>query len=350
MSAERKARWRREMDWLLSVTDHIVEFVPSRQTSEDGATIEIMITQQRGDLQMNIPALRKLDAMLIGSLDDFEDQTMFSYVSRDADESEKGNARRDGDKWWLPTVRVPLGGLSESSRRWIQLRKDSATQVHKAAMAINAQVLMEMEVPEAYVESLPKNGRESLGDTIYKSITDDVFDPQEFLGRMDLSTEHKILDLKNRIEASVVIWKRKMQDKESKPSWASAVSLEKRELFEERAEIILILIKQRFPGIPQSALDISKIQYNKDVGLSIQESYSRILESLAFMLISRIDDVLYADSIARGPTTKCLKGRQSPPNVEAKTGHAKVPPEVKAGKKFSYTEHVGVARSPTARH
>ncbi|XP_042420489.1 rho guanine nucleotide exchange factor 8-like isoform X2 [Zingiber officinale] len=263
MSAERKARWRREMDWLLSVTDHIVEFVPARQTSEDGATIEIMITQQRGDLQMNIPVLRKLDAMLIGSLDDFEDQTMFSYVSRDADESEKGNARRDDDKWWLPTVRVPLGGLSESSRRWIQLRKDSATQVHKAAMAINAQVLMEMEVPEAYVESLPKNGRESLGDTIYQSIIDDVFDPEEFLGRMDLSTEHKILDLKNRIEASVVIWKRKMQDKESKPSWASAVSLEKRELFEERAEIILILIKQRFPGIPQSALDISKIQYNK---------------------------------------------------------------------------------------
>ncbi|XP_074571049.1 rho guanine nucleotide exchange factor 8-like [Curcuma longa] len=342
MSAERKARWRREIDWLLSVTDHIVEFVPSRQTSKDGATIEIMMTQQRRDLQMNIPALRKLDAMLIDSLDDFEGQNMFSYVSRDADESEKGSAQRDGDKWWLPTVKVPPGGLSESSRRWIKIRKDSATQVHKAAMAINAQVLMEMEVPEAYVESLPRNGRESLGDAIYKSITDDVFVPEEFLETMDLSTEHKILDLKNRIEASVVIWKRKMHDKEGKPSWASAVSLEKRERFEERAEIILILIKQRFPGIPQSVLDISKIQYNKDVGLSIQESYSRILESLAFMLISRIDDVLYADSL--------VKGGRSTTDRNCETGCVKMPPEVKAGKKFSYTERVGVARSPTARH
>lgn len=31
MSTERKARWRKEMAWLLSVTDHIVELVPSHQ-------------------------------------------------------------------------------------------------------------------------------------------------------------------------------------------------------------------------------------------------------------------------------------------------------------------------------
>lgn len=81
---------------------------------------------------------------------------MFWYVSRDADESEKGNARRKDDKWWLPIVRVPPNGLSEDSSRWLEFQKDSATQVLKAAMAINAQVLMEMEVPEAYIESLPK--------------------------------------------------------------------------------------------------------------------------------------------------------------------------------------------------
>lgn len=80
---------------------------------------------------------------------------------------------------------------------------------------------------------------------------------------MDLSSEHAVLDLKNRIEASIVIWKRKMHHKDSKSSWGSAVSLEKRELFEERAETILLLLKQRFPGISQSTLDISKIQYNR---------------------------------------------------------------------------------------
>lgn len=79
---------------------------------------------------------------------------------------------------------------------------------------------------------------------------------------MDLSSDHKILDLKNKMEASMVIWKRKMNQKDGKSGWGSAVSLEKRELFEERAETILLLLKQRFPGIPQSSLDISKIQYN----------------------------------------------------------------------------------------
>jgi hypothetical protein len=108
-----------------------------------------------------------------------------------------------------------------------------------------------------------QNGRASLGDSIYRSITVEFFDPDQFLSTMDLSSEHKILDLKNRIEASIVIWKRKMNQKDGKSAWGSAVSLEKRELFEERAETILLILKQRFPGIPQSSLDISKIQYNR---------------------------------------------------------------------------------------
>ncbi|KAL3610663.1 hypothetical protein D5086_001683 [Populus alba] len=55
----------REIDWLLSVTDHIVELVPSQQKSKDGSNMEIMVTRQRNDIHMNIPALRKLDAMLL---------------------------------------------------------------------------------------------------------------------------------------------------------------------------------------------------------------------------------------------------------------------------------------------
>lgn len=44
MSADRKARWKKEIDWLLSVTDHIVEFVPLQQTSEDGTSMEVTLT------------------------------------------------------------------------------------------------------------------------------------------------------------------------------------------------------------------------------------------------------------------------------------------------------------------
>ncbi|KAM0944417.1 putative PRONE domain, Rop guanine nucleotide exchange factor [Dioscorea sansibarensis] len=300
MSVERKTRWRKEIEWLLSVTDHIVELIPSQQTTKDGTNMEIMVTQQRRDLHMNIPALRKLDTMLIGYLDNFKGQNEFWYASRDdnGDAQNRKNQRRD-DKWWLPTVKVPQEGLSEVTRKWLKHQKELVNQVLKAAMTINAQVLTEMSVPDTYIESLPKNGRSSLGDAIYKSIKADMFDPEQFFSSIDLSTEHKVIDLKNRIEASTVIWKKKMHNMDGKSSWGSIVSLEKREQFEERAETILLLLKQRFPGTPQSALDISKIQYNKDVGQAILESYSRVLESLAFTVMSRIEDVLYADSVAQ---------------------------------------------------
>ncbi|KEH28792.1 RHO guanyl-nucleotide exchange factor [Medicago truncatula] len=306
MPPERKARWRKEIDWLLSVTDYVVEMVPTQQKSKDGSIMEIMTTRQRTDLHMNIPALRKLDAMLIDCLDNFKDQSEFYYVSKDADDPDRSNGKND-DKWWLPTPKVPAEGLSEAARRFLQYQKDCVNQVLKAAMAINAQTLSEMEIPESYIESLPKNGRASLGDIIYRNITDEFFDPDQFLGTIDMSSEHKILDLKNRIEASIVIWRRKMNQKDSKSAWGSAVSLEKRELFEERAETILLLLKHRFPGLPQSSLDISKIQFNGDVGQAVLESYSRILESLAFTVLSRVEDVLHADNQTQNPT----QGRRS---------------------------------------
>ncbi|KAJ7951761.1 Rop guanine nucleotide exchange factor like [Quillaja saponaria] len=399
MSAETKARWRKEIDWLLSVTDHIVEMVPSQQKT-NGISMEIMTTRQRTDLLMNIPALRKLDAMLLDCLDNFEDQNEFYYVKRDDDDSEKGSAQGKDDKWWLPKAKVPLNGLSEMSRKFLQYQKDCVNQVLKAAMAINAQVLSEMEIPENYIESLPKNGRASLGDSIYRSITVEFFDPDQLLATMDLSSEHKILDLKNKMEASMVIWKRKMNQKDGKSAWGSAVSLEKRELFEERAETILLLIKHRFPGIPQSALDISKIQYNRDVGQAVLESYSRILESLAFTVLSRIEDVLHADYLTQNPSqtgNKRNSSRSSPqitvpdsfssPREEmdksgaetpgsmtlsdfmgwgADQGEAemkkdtmgfsddlngkKIPNVVVTNKKISYLENLGGLRSPTARH
>ncbi|KAM0921926.1 hypothetical protein ACQ4PT_006525 [Festuca glaucescens] len=436
MAPEQKARWTKEIDWLLSVADHIVEFVPSRQVSDDGSTMEVMITQQRKDLQMNIPALRKLDMMLLDYLDSFSDKQEFWYVKKDSNDSEKsGDAPMQGDKWWLPTVKVPPNGLSDSSRRWLQHQKELVNQVLKATMSINANVIMEMDVPEAYMESLPKNGKSTLGDSMYKLITDEYFDPEELIATVDLSNEYNIVDLKNRIEASVVIWQKKMTQKDTgKLSWGHGVSHEKRGRFEGRAENVLLLLKHRFPGISQSALDISKIQYNRvlqatiynfhcvvdllqcfyscllvlhaflfvsvflqDVGSAILESYSRTLESLAYTVMSRIEDVLHADSLAQDPknadamrmpslqsddTDTVVQdakdeverlGRMEPLNatlfdyvgprdgdIESMIAESEDPDGAKltkvspiATKRFSYLdklEHLGGTRSPISRH
>lgn len=49
----------------------------------------------------------------------------------------------------------------------------------------------------------------------------------------------------------------------------------------------------------------------QDVGLAILEGYSRILESLAFTVMSRIEDVLYADSVAQNPSLAEASGNYS---------------------------------------
>ena len=92
--------------------------------------------------------------MIQGCLDNFRDQNQFWYVSKDAEESEKGVQR--SDKWWLPTVKVPPEGLSEESRKWMQHQKDCVNQVLKASMAINAEILAEIEIPDDYIDNLPK--------------------------------------------------------------------------------------------------------------------------------------------------------------------------------------------------
>ncbi|KAE8735390.1 Rop guanine nucleotide exchange factor 11 [Hibiscus syriacus] len=313
LAPERKARWRKEMDWILSVADHIVELVPAKQTSKDGTEMEVMVTRHRADLLANIPGLRKLDAMLIETLNNFGQEKEFWYVPKN-DVEEKESGQRE-DKWWHPIVKVPENGLSENQLRWLHFQMESVNQVLKAAMNINAEVLSEIRIPESYIDSLPKNGRDTLGDSIYKSITMEYFDPVQFLASMDFSTEHKILDFKNRIEASVVIWRRKKVQKDARSSsWGTSVSVGKRELFEERAATVLLILKQHFPGLPQSTLDISKIQENKDVGLAILESYSRVLESLAYSVMSRIEDVLHADSLTRASSSPA---RSEMSNVDA---------------------------------
>ncbi|EOY07372.1 RHO guanyl-nucleotide exchange factor 7 [Theobroma cacao] len=317
LPVEKKAMWRREMEWLLSVSDHIVELIPSWQTFPDGSKLEVMTCRPRSDLYINLPALRKLDNMLLEILDSFVD-TEFWYVDQgilapeaDGSTSFRKALQRQEEKWWLPVPRVPPGGLHENSRKQLQHKRDCTNQILKAAMAINSITLADMEVPESYLESLPKNGRASLGDLIYRYISSDLFTPECLLDCLDLSSEHQAIEIANRVEASIYLWRKKTNSKpvnnttrsSSKSSWEMVkdlmVDAEKREILADRAESLLLCLKQRFPGLPQTTLDMSKIQYNKDVGKSILESYSRVLESLAFNIVARIDDLLYVDDLTK---------------------------------------------------
>ncbi|XP_066345833.1 rop guanine nucleotide exchange factor 3-like [Miscanthus floridulus] len=318
LPAGKKAMWTREMDCLLSVCDYIVEFYPSTQTLPDGTKVEIMETRPRSDIYTNLPALEKLDAMLIDILDSFQKAEFWyadagtrsfgsvtSSSSSRMSSSFRRSAHRNEDKWWLPVPCVPDAGLTDKARKDLQQRRDCANQIHKAAVAINSGVLSDMEVPESFMAVLPKSGRASVGDSVYRVMLGaDKFSPEFLLDTLDISSEHDALAMADRVEAAMYVWLRKASGSHGKLPWSKVKELaaaddDKNVTLANRAESLLLCIKHRFPGLSQTTVDTSKIQFNKDVGQAILESYSRVLESLAFNIVSWIDDVLFVDRSIR---------------------------------------------------
>ncbi|XP_025795654.1 rop guanine nucleotide exchange factor 3-like isoform X1 [Panicum hallii] len=344
LPAGKKAMWRREMDCLLSVCDYIVEFYPTTQTLPDGTKVEVMATRPRSDIYINLPALEKLDAMLIvrsdpncysidfacsqsevvqacamvqDILDSFQ-KAEFWYAdagtrsfgsvtssSSTMSSSFRKSVHRNEDKWWLPVPCVPDTGLTEKACKDLQKKRDCANQIHKAAVAINSGVLSDMEVPESFMAVLPKSGRASVGDSVYRVMLGaDKFSPDFLLDTLDISSEHDALAMADRVEAAMYVWRRKASGSHGKLPWSKVKELaadddDKNVSLASRAESLLLCLKHRFPGLSQTTLDTSKIQFNKDVGQAILESYSRVLESLAFNIVSWIDDVLFADKSTR---------------------------------------------------
>ncbi|RWW04368.1 hypothetical protein GW17_00032414, partial [Ensete ventricosum] len=179
LAPQKQTMWRREMEWLLSVSDFIVELVPSIQEFPRCGTFEVMVSRPRADLHINLPALKRLDAMLLlGILEGFRD-TEFWYVDRgimvaDADEYGSGSyppsssgrpSLRQEEKWWLPVPRVPPNGLSKEARKRLQQSRDCANQILKAAMAINRQSILESY--SRVMESLAFNIVARIDDLIF---------------------------------------------------------------------------------------------------------------------------------------------------------------------------------------
>lgn len=110
-----------------------------------------------------------------------------------------------------------------------------------------------------------------MGPTLYRYITSEQFAPDCLLDCLDLSSDHHALEIADRMEASIHGWRRRSLSNLSgiatKSSWGivkgKANDGEKRELFADRAESILLFLKQRFPGLSQTNLDVCKIQFNK---------------------------------------------------------------------------------------
>lgn len=111
-----------------------------------------------------------------------------------------------------------------------------------------------------------------LGDILQRYITADQFSPDHLLDYLDLSSEYTTLEFANRIESAVHFWRLKCHKKKliraKTGSWSGTVKglgcdIEKSRLFANRADTLLAKLKLYFPGLPQTDLDINKIQFNK---------------------------------------------------------------------------------------
>ncbi|KAJ1702790.1 hypothetical protein LUZ63_002569 [Rhynchospora breviuscula] len=309
---EKKLRWRMEMDWLLSPTNYMVELVPAKQSGANGRILEIMTPKARSDIHVNLPALQKLDSMLIEVLD--------SMIGTEFWYEECGNkARQDGQRqskrWWLPSPRVPETGLSEFERKKVIFQAKVVHQVLKAAKSINEQVLLQMPLPPTVTDALPKSGKASLGEGMYQVITAEMVSVEDIFLSFNFKNEHSVLDTVNRLESAVLAWKQRILEETNKRSpkryqWYfgkdSPSEAEKCSLYVERVEALLHLIKARFPNLPRTFMDVIRVQYNTDVAHAIVEAYSRVTVGVAFSVLSRIAELLMEDDLKK-PTTPISK-------------------------------------------
>lgn len=92
------------------------------------------------------------------------------------------------------------------------------------------------------------------------------------LSALQLKSEHSALEVINRLEAAVFSWKERITEHVSgkspvRTSWSfikdPITELERMELLSDRAEFLLQQLKTRFPNLPQTFLDVTKVQYGK---------------------------------------------------------------------------------------
>ncbi|XWS49377.1 hypothetical protein CRYUN_Cryun13aG0158700 [Craigia yunnanensis] len=319
LAEEKKNKWGREMDWLLSPTNYMVELVPAKQSGANGRTMEIMTPKARADIHMNLPALQKLDSILIETLESMVN-TEFWYAEVGSRAEGRNKSATESKRWWLPLPQVPKTGLSDTEMKKLQSKGKVVHQVFKAAKTINENVLIEMPLPSIIRDALPKSGKANLGDDLYKVLTVESSSVEEMFIALNLKSEHNALEAINKLEAAVFAWKEKITEQASgkspvRKSWSFIKDpMFEMELLLDRAEALLQQIKNKYPNLPQTFLDATKIQYGKDVGHSILEAYSRVLRNLAFSIMCRIGEILQEDTLSspNSPVANVNRSMQSP--------------------------------------
>ncbi|KAJ0727948.1 putative PRONE domain, Rop guanine nucleotide exchange factor [Helianthus annuus] len=146
-----------------------------------------------------------------------------------------------------------------------------------------------------------QSGKASIGDDLFRILNASSSSTIEMFNSLNLKSEHTALDTINRLEAAILAWKERISTLKSpaRPLWSLkdlSMELNKIEFLTIRAQLLLQEIRNKYPNLPQTFLDVMKIQYGKDIAYAILEAYSRVLGNLAFNILTRIGDICQADA------------------------------------------------------
>ncbi|KAJ0972698.1 hypothetical protein J5N97_020657 [Dioscorea zingiberensis] len=94
-----------------------------------------------------------------------------------------------------------------------------AYQILKAAKSINEQVLLQMPIPTAVKDTLPKSGKASLGEGLYNVISSEFYSIEEIVPSLiSLKSEHSVLEIVNKLEGAIFSWKQMNTEESNKRS------------------------------------------------------------------------------------------------------------------------------------
>lgn len=121
-----------------------------------------------------------------------------------------------------------------------------------------------------------QSGKASLGEELYKILTSECLSTEDMIRCLNLKSEHGALEAINRLEAAVFAWRERMAEQGNangngkspiRTSWSFVKDplseLDKTESLVNRAELLLLQLKNKYPNLPQTFLDVTKIQYGK---------------------------------------------------------------------------------------
>lgn len=92
------------------------------------------------------------------------------------------------------------------------------------------------------------------------------------LNALNLKSTQSAIETINRLEAAVFAWKERVTEQDGgkcqvRKSWSFRTDLifelEKKEVLMDKAEALILVLKTRYPNLPQTFLDVVKIQYGK---------------------------------------------------------------------------------------